>query len=187
MPETYTKEDLDRAYQAGVANSEKLWRSLLLNMLDSGSVEMSYLKCNKCHSRFRIEPDKTYPTRVVCPVCVREGYSEIGTCSVERRRTEITAYEVRNISNAVEGLLNPLVTFQKTMEESPAAQGMTMAQATQLPTYRALIAQAGHLRQIMESGWKTGVETHKLTDSDLKFRPEGLERYNPEETGARDQ
>lgn len=160
MANTYTKEDVDRAYAAGVANAEKLWQSYLLNMLDEGSIKVHCFECQKCGERYRIDPAVAYPKIVLCPSCARHRSDVIGICNKVERRVSVTQYQLTAMQSAVSNLVDPLVTLREVFETSPAAQGLTMEQAQQLPQYQKLMRALTYTQELNASGW----DMHKLAE-----------------------
>lgn len=178
MANTYSKEDVDRAYANGVANAEKLWQSFVLSMLDEGSVRVQCFECQKCGERYRIDPDVVYPKVVLCPSCSRHRSDAVGICHKVDRRVTMTQYELTAMEQAMRKMIDPLVTLRQVFQTSPAAQGLTMEQARQLPQYQALMKALDETQAMQSSGWDMRKVVTTLTADGGTSGLTPLDRYD---------
>lgn len=175
---SYTKEDVDRAYAAGVQTAEKLWQSYLLNMLDEGAITVKALECQKCGERYRFDPDATYPTQIVCPYCVKSSSNSIGLCTKVSRRVTISRQHVATMKSAVSLLLGPLHTFRELFRETGTPRTLTMQEVTQLDVYQQLMARADDLTNLVDSGWDSLRASKLIEPNGGPVVSAALERYD---------
>ena len=179
MPNAYSKEDVDRAYAAGVANAEKLWQSFVLSMLDEGSVRVQCFECQKCQERYRIDPDVDYPEVILCPSCIKHRCDGVGVCHKVDRRALMTQYELTAMEAAMEKIIDPLVILRQMFQTSPAAQGLTIQQVQQLPQYQALMRALAEVQAMQSYGWDMPTFVEILLADGGVPRLTPLGRYDP--------
>lgn len=178
MANTYSKDDVDRAYAAGVANAEKLWRTYLISMLDEGALKVRCFECQKCGERYRIDPDVQYPRVVLCPRCTSAASGAIGICQKVDRVVTVSQYQVDNMRQAINAIIDPLMTLQAVFHSSPAAKGLTVDQARQLPAYQRFQQTLEFARKLKDSGWDVNKIVDSLPVDDATEKKVSLERYD---------
>lgn len=164
-------------FERGVQTSQKLWEGIIGQLLSEARLEISYLKCGKCGTRYRT-PEGALPSLILCPQCRRYPDGAIGVCKATKTVVSVSSGEWERETNAAYKLLQAA----KALIAKARTPGPTSSVEVGLPElYQRLENACTNYDERAASGWSHSVLT-KLEESDLTI-PESatakLAHYDP--------